>query len=61
MVIVALLALRRRPVPPPAPAPAAATAEERRQAELNRLIEMARADPDRVAAVFRAMVGAPAT
>jgi flagellar M-ring protein FliF len=61
MAIVALLALRRRPVPPPAPAPAAATAEERRQAELNRLIEMARADPDRVAAVFRAMVGAPAT
>jgi flagellar M-ring protein FliF len=60
MAIAALLALRRRPVAPPAPAGAPA-AEERRQAELNRLIEMARTDPERVAAVFRAMVGSPAT
>jgi flagellar M-ring protein FliF len=60
MAIAALLALRRRPAPPPAPA-AAPTGEERRQAELNRLIEMARADPERVAAVFRTMVGSPAT
>jgi flagellar M-ring protein FliF len=59
VLIVALLALRRRRVPEPAPAPTAPSEEERRKAELDRLIEMARTDPDRVAAVFRAMLGAP--
>src|SRR5262249_35973391 len=56
--IFGLLALRRRK---PAPAPSAAPSEEdRRKAELDRLIEMARTDPERVAAVFRSLVGAPA-
>jgi flagellar M-ring protein FliF len=59
VLIVALLALRRRRVPEPA-APAAPSEEERRKAELDRLVEMARTDPERVAAVFRAMLGAPA-
>jgi flagellar M-ring protein FliF len=61
--IIGLLALRRRrPAAPPAPVPGAPpTPEERRQAELNRLIEMARADPERVAAIFRSLLGAPAT
>jgi flagellar M-ring protein FliF len=61
VLIVALLALRRRRVPTPAAAPAAPvpTEEERRRADLLRLVEMARTDPERVAAVFRAMVGAP--
>ncbi len=61
VMIVALLALRRRRAPEPAPAPAAPTDADRRQAELDRLIEMARTDPDRVAAIFRALVGAPAS
>jgi flagellar M-ring protein FliF len=59
VLIVALLALRRRRVPEPA-APAAPTEDERRRAELDRLVEMARTDPERVAAVFRSMLGAPA-
>jgi flagellar M-ring protein FliF len=58
VLIIGLLAVRRRPVP--APAPAAPSAEERRRAEIARLVELARTDPDRVAAVFRAMTGAPA-
>lgn len=59
VMIVALLAFRRRRVPEPAaPAP---SEEERRKTELNRLLELARTDPDRVAAVFRSLVGAPAT
>jgi len=61
VMIVALLALRRRRVPEPAAPPTAPSEEERRRAELNRLLEMARTDPDRVAAVFRTLVGAPAT
>jgi flagellar M-ring protein FliF len=64
LLVFALLALRRRvrvaPIPAPAPAaPAAPAAEERRAAELNRFLEMARRDPDRVAEVFRTMVGEP--
>ncbi len=59
VLIVALLALRRRRVPEPV-APAAPSEEERRRADLDRLVEMARTDPERVAAVFRAMLGAPA-
>jgi flagellar M-ring protein FliF len=62
VLIVALLALRGRRAPePPAPAPAGPTDEERRRAELDRLIQMARAEPDRVAAVFRALVASPAS
>src|SRR5262249_29637885 len=63
VAIIGLLALRRRrPATPPAPVPGApATPEERRQAELNRLVEMARTDPERVAAIFRSLLGAPAT
>ena len=60
LAIVALLALRRRRAPAAPPPPAAPTEDERRRAELNRLIEMARNDPERVAAVFRSLVGAPA-
>jgi len=61
VLIGALLALRRRRVPEPPPAAAPAPSEdERRRAELDRLLDMARTDPERVAAVFRAMVGAPA-
>jgi flagellar M-ring protein FliF len=59
--MVALLAFRRRAVPAPEPAPpapAAPTDEDRRNAELGRFLDMARDDPDRVAAVLRAMVGA---
>ena len=61
VLIGALLALRRSRVPEPPPAAAPTPSEdERRRAELDRLLDMARTDPDRVAAVFRAMVGAPA-
>jgi flagellar M-ring protein FliF len=61
VLIGALLALRRRRVPEPPPAAAPTPSEdERRRAELDRLLDMARSDPERVAAVFRAMVGAPA-
>lgn len=62
--IVALVALRRRaPEPEPAAQPgAAATAapEGRRAADLERLVDLARTDPERVAAVFRAMLGTSA-
>jgi flagellar M-ring protein FliF len=58
VLIGALLLLRRRRVP--TPTPAAPTADERRQAELARLFDLARTDPARVAAVFRALIGAPA-
>lgn len=62
VLIVALLALRRRRVPEPEPIPPAApTADDRRNAELARFLDMARDDPDRVAAVFRAMLGEPTT
>ena len=63
VLIGSLLVLRRRQVPEPAaPAPAAVpTEDERRRAGLDRLFDMARSDPDRVAAVFRAMVGTPAS
>jgi flagellar M-ring protein FliF len=60
--IAALLAFRRR-APEAVPAPAEAprpTDEERRRAEIDRLAEMARAEPDRVAEVFRMLAGAPA-
>lgn len=61
VLIVALFVVRRRPAPAPATAAAAAqTEEERRRADLGRLVEMARTDPERVAAVFRAMVGTSA-
>jgi flagellar M-ring protein FliF len=60
VLIGALLLLRRRRAPEPPPTPAAPAAEERRRAELERLLELARTDPDRVAAVFRALIGAPA-
>lgn len=67
LAIPLLLLFRRRPAPvppvaPPAPAeaPPAPTAEERRQAELDRLIDMARREPDRVANIFRMLLGEPA-
>lgn len=59
VLIVALLAFRRRRVLEPAPAPGRSEGD-RRKADLERLVEMARSDPERVAAVFRAMLGAPA-
>jgi flagellar M-ring protein FliF len=61
VLIGALLLLRRRRVPVPPPAPAVPPVEERRRADLNRLVDLARTDPDRAAAIFRALLGgAPA-
>ncbi|VTT97895.1 flagellar m-ring protein : Flagellar M-ring protein OS=Thermodesulfatator indicus (strain DSM 15286 / JCM 11887 / CIR29812) GN=Thein_1812 PE=3 SV=1: YscJ_FliF: YscJ_FliF_C [Gemmataceae bacterium] len=62
---VGLLVVRRRtpPVPdapPAAPEAKTPTDEDRRRAELDRLVELARTSPDRVADVFRMLVGAPA-
>jgi flagellar M-ring protein FliF len=57
VLIGALLLLRGRR---PAPTPAAAGEDERRRADLARLLDLARAEPDRVAAIFRALLGAPA-
>jgi flagellar M-ring protein FliF len=59
VLIGALLLLRgrRTPVAPPAAVP---TEEERRQSELERLLDLARTDPDRVASIFKALVGNPA-
>jgi flagellar M-ring protein FliF len=60
--IFGLLALRRRkPADVPAPAPGEAAAPGAGAAaggELDRLLELARTDPDRAAAVFRALLGA---
>jgi flagellar M-ring protein FliF len=61
--IFGLLALRRRkPADVPAPAPGEAAAPGAVGAaaggELDRLLELARTDPDRAAAVFRALLGA---
>lgn len=57
--IVALVALRRRRVAD-APAPAAGEpgAPSAAPTELERLLELARSDPERVATVFRSMLGA---
>jgi flagellar biosynthesis/type III secretory pathway M-ring protein FliF/YscJ len=49
------------PEAPAEPAVAPETAEQRRREELNRLIEMARTDPDRVAAIFRSLLGTAAS
>lgn len=63
--IIPLMLLRRRPAPPVAPAPAPAepaklSEEDRRKAEVERLADMARREPDRVADIFRMLLGAPA-
>jgi flagellar M-ring protein FliF len=60
LALVPLVLLRRRPAPVapvPPPEPPRPTEEERRRAELSRLAEMARTEPDRVAAIFRMLVG----
>ncbi len=63
VLIVALLAFRRRRVPEDLAEQVVAptTPEQRRREELNRLIEMARTDPDRVAAIFRSLLGTTAS
>lgn len=59
LAFVPLLLLRRRR-PAPTPAEGATTPEERRRAGINRLAGLARDEPERVAEVFRLLVGAPA-
>jgi flagellar M-ring protein FliF len=63
--IVPLMLLRRRPTPPVAPIPAAPegprpSEAERRKAELERFRELARNEPDRVADIFKLLLGGPA-
>jgi flagellar M-ring protein FliF len=61
VAFIPLLMIRRRPAPtPPAPAETPATPEERRQAELGRLAGLAREEPERVAEVFRLLLGGTA-
>jgi flagellar M-ring protein FliF len=66
-LVVALLFLRGRTAAP-APAttetaatPTTASEEQRRSAELARFVEMAQTEPERVAELFRILVGEPAT
>jgi flagellar M-ring protein FliF len=60
MIPLALLRRRARPQPAPAAAPAAAaTAEEARRTQIERLAELIRTDPDRVARVFGMMLAQP--
>ncbi|HEV3435752.1 MAG TPA: flagellar basal-body MS-ring/collar protein FliF [Gemmata sp.] len=59
IAFVPLLLLRgRRPVPTPAETPA--TPEDRRRSEINRLAGLARDEPERVAEVFRLLLGGSA-
>lgn len=64
--MVPLMFLRRRRVAAPAPTPPAPAeapvpaAEERRRAEVERLAGMVREEPDRMAEVFRLLIGEPA-
>jgi flagellar M-ring protein FliF len=63
--IVPLMLLRRRPAAPPIPPiPPAVEAQQpseadRRKAELERFNELARTEPDRVADIFKLLLGAP--
>jgi flagellar M-ring protein FliF len=58
-VIPLFLMRRRRPVPPPpAPEPPPVSPEERRRADIDRIAGMAREDPEKVADVFRLLLGA---
>jgi flagellar M-ring protein FliF len=63
IAFVPLLLLRRRAAPVSAPAAPAGeateTPESRRRAEINRLVGLAREEPERVAQVFRLLIGGP--